>query len=336
MNISDFLPKYPNIDNMDDILNPYEDFYESIFKKKEFYSDRYEKDTNEVLTEKGQLSKHQKFIARFLSSNTMYDCLLLVHEMGTGKTCAAIGAIEQIKNETNNFKGAYIFAKGVGLLDNFVRELRDKCTVGQYVPEGFIDNEKLTEKMINIRTKKLYENYYHFKIDINKPTTFQTFTKHLSSLKDSYIINKYSNHILVLDEVHNLREKEDESDLKMYAQFHRFLHLVKNCKRILMSGTPMKDTPDEIASIMNLILPLNKQLPTGSKFVEEFLDNKSQNLYTVKKNKIQELKELFKGRVSFIKTVQSNVKKEFVGNTIGSLKHLIVKSVAIYFLSFQR
>jgi hypothetical protein len=327
MNISDFLPKYPNIDNMDDILNPYEDFYESIFKKKEFYSDRYEKDTNEVLTEKGQLSKHQKFIARFLSSNTMYDCLLLVHEMGTGKTCAAIGAIEQIKNETNNFKGAYIFAKGVGLLDNFVRELRDKCTVGQYVPEGFIDNEKLTEKMINIRTKKLYENYYHFKIDINKPTTFQTFTKHLSTLKDSYIINKYSNHILVVDEVHNLREKEDESDLKMYAQFHRFLHLVKNCKIILMSGTPMKDTPDEIASIMNLILPLNKQLPTGSKFLEEFLDNISQNLYTVKKDKIQELKELFKGRVSFIKTVQSNVKKEFVGNTIGSLKHLIVKPV---------
>ena len=37
MNISDFLPKYPNIDNMDDdILNPYEDFYESIFKKKEW------------------------------------------------------------------------------------------------------------------------------------------------------------------------------------------------------------------------------------------------------------------------------------------------------------
>ena len=97
----------------------------NIFKKKEFYDEKLS--AKEVPpNQKGQLMKHQKIISRFLSSNTIYDSLLLVHTMGSGKTCSAIGAIEQIKNESNNFKGVYVFAKGVGLLDNFVKELRDK------------------------------------------------------------------------------------------------------------------------------------------------------------------------------------------------------------------
>ena len=49
--ITNFLLKYPNIDNFDDnILNPYEeDFYEVIYKKKEFY----EKPTTERKRKKG-------------------------------------------------------------------------------------------------------------------------------------------------------------------------------------------------------------------------------------------------------------------------------------------
>ena len=338
MNISDFLPKYPNINNKEEeLLNPYqEDFYESIYKKKEFYDEKYnENSMAEILTEKGQLMKHQKLIARFLSSHTIYDSLLLVHEMGSGKTCSAIGAIEQIKNENNNFKGVYIFAKGTGLLDNFIKELRDKCTAGQYVPEGFTENVgskkygELTEKEAVIRTRKLYEEYYKFKIGSNKPTTFETFSKHLRKMKDDDIIAIYSNHIIVIDEVHNLRENNDKDSDKIYDQFHRFLHLIKNSKIILLSGTPMKDTPDEIASVMNLLLPLDEQLPAGKEFIEKFLDNYGKNLYTVKKKKISELKEKFKGRVSFVKAVKSNVKKEFIGSKIGDLKHLVVNGITM-------
>jgi len=180
MNIEDFLPKYPNIvKSGENVLNPYDDgFYESIFRKKEFYDERLSQD-EKVPDEKGTQMKHQKIIARFLSSHTMYDALVVVHEMGTGKTCSAVGAIEQIKNEDNNFKGALIFAKGSGLLQNFVKELRDKCTAGQYIPEGFVDNVsggcgkttekgRLTELELSIRTKKLIQDFY-------KTGTFETF-----------------------------------------------------------------------------------------------------------------------------------------------------------------
>ena len=48
--------------------------------------------------------KHQKIVSRYLSSHTIYKGLLLVHAMGTGKTCAAIGVAEQIRNEMDNIK----------------------------------------------------------------------------------------------------------------------------------------------------------------------------------------------------------------------------------------
>ena len=256
MNIVDFLPKYPNVNKTNKaVLNPYDDdFYHAIFKKREFYEEMLP-EKEDFPDEKGILMKHQKIIARFLSSHTMYDSLLLVHMMGSGKTCSAIGAIEQIKNETNNFKGVYVFAKGRSLLNNFIKELRDKCTSGQYVPEGYSADKntcgvvkkkgvrQLTDTEAFIRTKKLYEHFYHFSIGPNKPTTFETFAKHLKRTSDADITAMYSDHIIVIDEVHNLRIQDstetDANKIQIYKQFHRFLHLVKNCKILLLSGTPM-------------------------------------------------------------------------------------------------
>jgi superfamily II DNA or RNA helicase len=335
MNIYNFLPKYPNIvKSNENILNPYDDgFYESIFRKKEFYDERLSPE-EDLPDERGSMMKHQKIITRFLSSHTMYDSLLLVHEMGSGKTCTAIGAIEQIKNETNNFKGALIFAKGKGLVQNFIKELRDKCTAGQYIPEGFVDksiggcgaqikNKGLTDIEANIRTKKLIQDFY-------STGTFETFAKHIHKTKDSDIISFYSNRIIVIDEVHNLRIQDvtEDGKISMYEEFKRFLHLVKNCKIILLSGTPMKDSPSEIASVMNLILPYELQLPTGESFNTKYLDNHGENNYTVKKNRIKSLKKRLKGRISFLKSIRSKVKKEFTGEkNVGKLNHLIVEQI---------
>lgn len=343
MNIIDFLPKYPNIDKKEyEILNPYDNFYDAIFKKREFYEEMLP-EKEDFPGEKGTLMKHQKIIARFLSSHTMYDSLLLVHMMGSGKTCSAIGAIEQIKNESNNFKGAYIFAKGRGLLNNFIKELRDKCTAGQYIPEGYSADTNtcgavkkkgihLTDLETSIRTKRLYQHFYHFSIGPNKPTTFETFAKHLKRTSDADITAMYSDHIIVIDEVHNLRiqnynETDDSNKIQIYDQFHRFLHLVKNCKILLLSGTPMKDTPDEISSIMNLILPHKEQLPTGDEFITKYLEQEGPNLYKVKQDMISDLKSKFKGRVSFLKSMKSEVEKKFIGKNIGKLQHFIVEPI---------
>lgn len=247
MNIENFFPKFPNIFNFENaILNPYdEDFNDAIVTKKEFETlklDKYEK----LGVERGEQYNHQKIISRFLSSVTPYNELLLFHEMGTGKTCTSIAAIEQLRYEKNShIKGALIFAKGTGLLKNFIQELLFTCTDGRYIPDNY---DKLSDLERIRRTQKITSEFYNF-------FTFETFSKDIAKLSDIEIVKRFSNYIIVIDEVHNMREKQDRKTnnpnaivnamlkrdpLDIYKQFHRMLHLIKNSKILLMSGTVMK------------------------------------------------------------------------------------------------
>jgi superfamily II DNA or RNA helicase len=317
LDIIDFLPKYPNINKLDDVLNPYDnDFYEAIYNKKEFYDQKLDV-TEDFPSVRGDLMKIQKIIARFLSSYTLYDVLLLLHEMGSGKTCTSIGVIEKIKDEPNSgFTGALILARGEGLLNNFMNELIFKCTDGRYIPDDY-DNLSDLEKVH--RKKKSIKDFY-------KLETFETFAKEIKRSSDENLRKRYDNMVIVIDEVHNLRIQDKTSGLAIYEQFHRFLHVVTNCKILLMSGTPMKDGPEEIASVMNLILPNTKeeQLPTKEDFIEQFLNEEGDGLVSVKSEMIPVLKHSFKGRVSYLKAMRSSVKKIFDGNSLGDLKHFDV------------
>lgn len=317
MNIIDFLPKYASIEESRyDVLNPYQDsFYDSLFKKKEFYENRLDK-TQVFPQERGLLTKYQKTIVRYMSSHTPYDKVILIHSMGSGKTCSAIGAIEQIRQEDSKFDSAMIFAKGSHILDNFLRELIERCTAGGYIPDGY-NKMSMREKMLYGKKKA---KFYQLR-------TFARFAKKLKSMPDSEIVDLYSNKIIVVDEVHNIRiqDKKKEEDVMTYEQFHRFLHIVKNCKIIFLSGTPMKDSPAEIASVANLLLPLNNQFPTEEEFMEEYM-YEEKGTFLMKEDKIPDFKSKMKGLVSFLRESTSSIPKEFIGEThFGNLKHFVVE-----------
>jgi superfamily II DNA or RNA helicase len=313
--IKNFLPKYPEILRYSDsILNPYPSgkFNDLIASKKEFSDLKLSQ--RETIVEKGTGAQydHQKIITRFMSSKTPYDRLLLFHEMGTGKTCTAISVIEQLRYEKNGMiKGAIVCAKGTGLLKNFVQELLFSCTDGRYVPE---DYDKLTDLERVHRIKKITSKFYHFQ-------TFETFARDLSKLPDETVRERYSNLIFVVDEVHNLREKGDEDHkLNVYKQFHRLFHLVVESKILLMSGTVMKDDPLEFSSVMNLILPLDSQLPSDKDFLRKYFDSNGM----LRRETVDDLADKCKGRISYLKTMTSEIRKVFVGEKIGNLKHFIV------------
>ena len=318
MNILDFLPSYPNIDVDDNkLLNPYDgSFNDVLFRKKEFYENKLKK-IEKIPNEKGVLMSNQKIISRYMSSNTLYNGILIVHEMGSGKTCTSIGVIEQIKQENVSIDGAVIFASGDKMLDNFKMEIALKCTPGQYRPS---DYDNLTQREIITRINKLVSNFY----DI-KDNTFTKFSQNvIGKLSDEEIINRYSNKIIVIDEVHNLRIHDNNDESIRYNNFHRFLHLVKNCKIILLSGTPMVNDVNEIASIMNLILPYEEQLPVGDDFVKKYMI-KHNNILKIKDDEKNNLKKYFKGRVSYLTSMESEVNKIYKGDpNVGELQHLIV------------
>ena len=100
--IINFFPKYPNIDKLPDkILNPtHSNFYQSIYNKKEFYDKKLSRIEDVPNEGSGQLMNHQEIISRFMSSHTPYSGLLLIHEMGTGKSCSAFAVTEKIRKET--------------------------------------------------------------------------------------------------------------------------------------------------------------------------------------------------------------------------------------------
>lgn len=248
--------------------------------------------------------------------------------MGTGKTCTAIAAIEQIRYEKHRYiNGAIVCAKGSGILDNFAQELLFSCTDGRYIPDNY---DKLSDLERVHRRRKITSEFYRF-------ATFEKFAKELSKMPDDIIRQRYSNTIFVVDEVHNLREKDNvvlrEEDveqilvrktvdhhLDIYKQFHRLFHLVNESKILLMSGTVMKDDPVEFSSVMNLILPLDNQFLVDKDFTKAYFNPNG----TIKYNMIESMANKIKGRVSYLKAMTSEVRKVFVGHTEGDLKHFIV------------
>lgn len=332
--VAQFLPKYPNIfPASQKILNMYEgDFNREIFLKKEFHDLTLpETETPPSQDSVGVLQRHQKIIARFLSSHTLYDGLLLLHAPGTGKTCAAVGAIEQIRAEGGGFRKAIVCVKGPDLVNAFKAEIVYRCTSGQYIPPD-PDND-ITVGEREARTNKLLGEFYEFK-------RMQTFAKNLRGMPDATIRDEYSNCVIVIDEVHNLRDK-DASGKAPYDMFWRLLHVAQGCKVLLMSGTPMKDGVDEISSIMNLILPADpkQQLPAGEKFLSKFFNSADSGVFnrngdplpirTVKPSMVARLKRAFKGRVSYLRLATSDVPKEFEGREVIDAPELELKHLKV-------
>lgn len=246
---------------------------------------------------------HQEFLKRYLG-NIYNDSneILLFHEMGVGKTCTSVKIVEHLLNYyPGEYKGAIILSRGQGLIQNFISEIAYKCTNNKYLTKKSEISEKLTKFRIK---KNIMENYNFF--------TFEIFSKILRDLNDTMILTRFNSYIIILDEVHNIRDLEYKTNV-IYNQIHRFLHLLTHRKIILMTGTPMKDTTDEIASLMNLILPLNQQMNVGT-FNHRYFSN--QNLQNEK-----ELGEFFKNRVSFLKSYHNQIPKVFAGNVIAPLEH---------------
>jgi superfamily II DNA or RNA helicase len=326
--LADFFPKYPNIKKSPyPVMNSYEDvdFNQAIYSKKEFLELKLAK--TEVKSPSERLFKHQRIISTYTSSHTPYDGIVLVHEMGSGKTLSLLGSIEQIKNENAGYKGALIITRNPRILRNIKKELADKFK--QYSPEEY-ESRVLTEDETIRRINKLVGKYYTF-------NSFDEIQKTLSSMSDAEIVKTYSNMIIGIDEVHNLRQYEERKKTGgkeksiQYNQIHRLMHLVKGCKKIIMSGTPMRDHPNEIAPVLNLILPLDKQLPVGKQFNEMYLYERDGVNY-VKEDMKDDLKQYMKGRVSFLKSTV-DVETQYVGRPIGDLKYTPV--VPSYMSDFQ-
>lgn len=327
LKLEDFIPSYPYLENKEinnkilntepDKYNPYKTKYEiSNFNKQEFYEDLLDI-TEERPDQKGVALKQQEFLARFLSPKTLNNEILLFHQVGTGKTCSAINVAELAMAMNPKLSRVLVLVKGDTFIKNFNNELAFQCTPGQYIPENY---SKLTLKEKVMRLNKNIRSKYQVK-------TFYKFAQEITNDKDETIEKLYSNRVIIIDEVHNIKDiekKKKENKVYVYKQLHRFLHIIKNKKVILLSATPMKDNITEFASIMNLILPLNMQLPTKKEFNSLFFSK--ENGENDKLKNIEMLKKYIRGRVSFLRSMESQISKINVGKIIKGLKYTMLEN----------
>lgn len=226
------------------------------------------------------LFPHQDFIKDYIQFASPYRGLLVFHGLGSGKTCSSIAAAEILLNNVE-----VLVMTPASLRDNYKNEIK-KCgcnffntkqhwafydkpstiakvcellkistemakkNKGVWVPHP--DKEpnfgKLTEdqrSQIDAQTNDVVENRYTF-INYNglQRKTIEKMTEGGR--------NPFDGKAVVVDEIHNLVSRI-VNGRKIGGALYKLLMSAKNCKLILLSGTPIINYPFEVAYILNLV-----------------------------------------------------------------------------------
>lgn len=235
-----------------------------------------------------------------MSSRFLLGDFTITHN--SGKTCTSVAIIENMREVKDR---ALVIMKSDDLIRNYKNEITTRCTIGKYDPDEELqideneeeDIDEITDEIKKRQVNKKIKKYYDFQ------TTY-AFKDFIAKKSDDYIRKHYSNRVIVIDEVHNLLSDS------VYKEYHRFLHLVSDCKIILMTGTPMRHNIYEIALVMNLITPMGNQIETGPDFMSKYCKEIDSNLsletfkpYEINQQTIDQFLEKIKGKISYLKNM---------------------------------
>ena len=167
----------------------------------------------------------QKFIRDYLSHNSPYRGLLLYHGLGVGKTCASIAVSENLKDTRN-----IIILLPKSLEDNFKKKGLKYCGDPKYKNEN--GNKHINEKY--------------------------TFISHNSAsfIKKIQEVGSLDNKVIIVDEAHNVATKIVNGlrgTGKQGIEIYKLLLEAKNSKIVFLTGTPLVNTPFEIAIMFNIL-----------------------------------------------------------------------------------
>ena len=275
------------------------DLLAKIFKKREFYyyrvpqratMDSYDdvKKYRALNCKKGEIEprEQQAIIPNYISPNTPYKGVILMHGVGSGKTMTAIRVAEQFKEQVKKYNTKiYVLVPGPNTRENFKKELL--TTTG----ETYLKNKEALNQMTKNEIDREKKNAIYSALQYYKILSYKTFYKKVlgekivekkivgdSKIKSSYRknnegdyereivvdrINNMNNAILIVDEAHNVSGNEYGEALK------KIIKNSENLRVILLTATPMINLADEIVDLLNFIRPLNDQIQRDKIFTSE-------------------------------------------------------------------
>lgn len=272
-----------SIEKINKILLPYKDSLKEIKILKE------DDDQDENIDFK--LMTHQKVVKDYLNLYSPYRGLLLLHGLGSGKTCTSIAIAEGMKTDRQ-----IILMTPASLKKNFFAELK-KCadplfkkfqywefvsTIGQpeiidilssalSLPKEFIEKHQgawLTDKKkkSNFSSLKDYEQKIideqldemirskYLDINYNSPTLEDI----IAQLTKGNTINPFDNSVVIIDEAHNFVSRivnkiKTKETKKVSYQLYELLMKATNVRIVLLTGTPIINYPNEISVLFNIL-----------------------------------------------------------------------------------
>lgn len=273
------------------------------------------------------LFPHQSFIKDYMQFNSPYRGILLYHGLGVGKTCASIAAAELLMNHMNvivmlpaalrgnyinevkkcgrrfynlkqywTFVPLHIFEKDIENISNFNKIDITIITQnkGIWIPENsssqpnynilpsFARNQ-IIEQIDNVITNRFnFINYNGLKtINIKE------------MIKDG---NPFDNKCVIIDEIHNMISRIVNGG-KIGTALYKLLYTAKNCKLIMLSGTPIINYPYEISYLINLIIGPKTynilNVAKKSNFDADIIKNTLENIYNIDTYTIDENTQQF-------------------------------------------
>lgn len=238
------------------------------------------KQTNETMEDyctpkKYKLQPQQAFLADYFSSKNAPPGMLVFHQIGAGKTCAAISVAERMKNKMN-----ITVVLPAALIGNFMDELRSPCPgENEYITE----NEKKRLSELKPDDKEFQNIIKKTEERINKYYTIYSYHKFVELAENKKI--KLKNTLLIIDEVQNM--------VSLTGTFYKVLkRLIDNSddtlRILILSATPMFDKPGEIGLTLNLLKP-QEEFPVGTDFNQMFLSGSGTSYKPINMKKFNEM-----------------------------------------------
>ena len=286
------------------------------------------------------LFNHQKIVRDYHNLQSPYRGLILYHGLGVGKTGASIAIAEGFKTER---KIVVMLMKSIK--DNYVNQLKEHGDLYYRTDNHWEFVKTTTEEKRNVALKigippSILKKYGGcFLIDFTKPSNYDSFSElkreRLNEQIDAMIYSKYDfkfyngfttkqlddmevnnyfdNKVVVVDEVHNIINGMASGGSMRSVRLNELFMKANNMKLVFLSGTPMKNTPFEIAKLYNVLrgnielieLSIDSSMISGGKVNFKNLEKDLQNNELVDQVLLQTKNKIIKitrNPIGFVRT----------------------------------
>ena len=235
---------------------------------------------------------HQNLVRDYLNIYTPYRGLLLYHGLGSGKTCTSIGIAEGLKthkqvliltpaslranfykelkkcgdpifrrnqfwefiNTKNNDKLIDAISKALSLPIETIQKQGGAWMINVKKDSNYSSLSAVEQRQLDEQLNSMIESKYQF---INYNGLRKT---HVQTMTSGFTKNPFDNKVIVIEEAHNFVSSiankisaKNTGSIPIKVKLYEYLMSAKNCKIILLTGTPIINYPNELGIMFNIL-----------------------------------------------------------------------------------